>query len=169
MATREHLASPATHIQTLPGGPQKLRLNPSFSQFSPCPTRCAVSPSVCRFHLYCCIPVPPDPVFCARISHLKLFPIASLMSQHASSSSQTISSQSLNRGDLSRGWPIQVVKQFRRGQVSKVEAILEIQANPTSGEAEPSNSELISALASYIGILNDIECSARKNQPEGGT
>ena len=68
MPTWEHLASPATSFQTLPGGPQKLHLNPSFSQFSPCPTRCAVCPSVCRFHSYCCLPVPADPVFCATRS-----------------------------------------------------------------------------------------------------
>ena len=68
VAIWEHLASPATSFQTLPGGPQKLRLNPSFSQFSPCPARCAVWPSVCRFHSYCCLPVPADPVFCATQS-----------------------------------------------------------------------------------------------------
>ena len=66
--TWEHLASPATPPQTLPGGPQKLRFNTSFSQFSPCPTTCAVLASVCRFHSYCCLPVPADPVFCATRS-----------------------------------------------------------------------------------------------------
>ena len=60
VATREHLASSATPFQTLPGGPQKLRLNPSFSQFSPCLTRCTVWPSVCRFYSYCYLPVPLD-------------------------------------------------------------------------------------------------------------
>ena len=69
LPTWEHLALPATSFQTPTGGPQKLRLNPSFSQFSPCPTRCTVCASVCRFHSYCCLPVPADPVFCATISH----------------------------------------------------------------------------------------------------
>ena len=59
-----------------------------------------------------------------------------------------------------------MVKQFRRGQVSKAETILEIQANLTSGET--ANSELISALSSYIGILDDIVRSARKNQSKEG-
>ena len=101
------------------------------------------------------------------------------MDQHGSSSRPTLSSQSLNRGDREYPLPtgfgteavqgaIHVVKQFRRGQISKAEAILEIQGNLTSGEDEPSNSELISALSSYIGILDDIEQSAQKNQPEEG-
>ena len=48
-ATMEHLlALPATTFHTLPGMPQKLHLNPSFSQVSPCPTRCTVWPSVYR-------------------------------------------------------------------------------------------------------------------------
>ena len=67
MATWEHLAWPATSFQTLPGGPQKLRLNPSFSQFSPCPARCAVCPSVCRFHSYCCLPVKGYAVDLAKV------------------------------------------------------------------------------------------------------
>ena len=69
VATWEHPASPGTSFQTPPGGPQKLRFNPSFSQFSPCPTRCTVWASVCRFHSSICLPVPPDPVFCATMSH----------------------------------------------------------------------------------------------------
>ena len=51
---------------------------------------------VSTFLSYCCLPGPPDPVIC--LNTVTLFPIASLMSQHASSSSQTISSQSLDRG-----------------------------------------------------------------------
>ena len=53
--------------------------------------------SVSIFLFYCCLPGPPDPVI--GVNTATLFPIASLMSQHASSSSQTISSQSLDRGD----------------------------------------------------------------------
>ena len=41
---------------------------------------------------------------------------------------------------------IAVVKQFRKGEISKTEAILDIQAALTSGEDELSNEELVSAL-----------------------
>jgi hypothetical protein len=105
-----------------------------------------------------------------------LFPITPLMSQHASSSSQTIPSQS-NERLLSRmkdgkdrdytipaGFDtrsiqggIRAVKQFRKGKISKAEAILEIQASLTSKEVEPSNEELLSALSSYLTILDDIQ------------
>ena len=100
------------------------------------------------------------------------------MSQHASSSSQTISSQSLDRGDRDYTMPtgfataavqaaIAVVKQFRKGEISKTEAILDIQAALTSGEDEPSNEELVSALSSYISILDDIQESSGENQARG--
>ena len=83
------------------------------------------------------------------------------MSQHASSSSHTITSQLLDRGDRDYTMPagfataavqaaIAVVKQFKKGEISKTEAILDIQAALTSGENEPSNEELISALSSYV-------------------
>jgi hypothetical protein len=98
------------------------------------------------------------------------------MSQHASSSSQTIPSQSNERGDRGYTIPagfatrsiqgaIRVVKQFSKGEISKAEAILEIQASLTSGEVEPSNEELLSALSSYLTILNDIQEAARQDQP----
>ena len=96
------------------------------------------------------------------------------MSQHASSSSQTISSQLLDRGDRDYTMPagfattavqatIAVVKQFRKGEISKTEAILNIQAALTSGEDEPSNEELVSALSSYISILDNIQESSGEN------
>ena len=89
------------------------------------------------------------------------------MSQHASSSSHTIFSQSLDRGDRDYIMPvgfataavqaaIAVIKQFRKEGISKTEAILDIQAALTSGEDEPSNEELVSMLSSYITILDDI-------------
>ena len=128
------------------------------------------------FLSYCCLPGPPDPVIC--INTVTLFPIAALMSQHTSSSSQTISSQSLDRGDRDYTMPagfataavqaaIAVVKQFRKGEISKTEAILDIQAALTSGEDEPSNEELVSALSSYITILDNIQESSGENQPRG--
>ena len=46
------------------------------------------------------------------------------------------------------------------GGAKSQKAILEIQGNLTSREAEPSNSKLISPLSSYIGILNNVERSA---------
>jgi hypothetical protein len=55
---------------------------------------------------------------------------------------------------------IRAVKHFRKGEISKAEAILEIQASFTSGEVEPSNEELLSALSSYFTILNDIQEAA---------
>jgi hypothetical protein len=98
------------------------------------------------------------------------------MSQHASSSSQTIPSQSNERGDRDYTIPagfdtrsiqgaIRAVKQFRKGQISKAEAILKIQASLTSGEVEPSNEELLGALSSYLTILDDIQEAARQDQP----
>jgi hypothetical protein len=97
-----------------------------------------------------------------------LFPITPLMSQHASSSSQTIPSQSNESRDRDYTIPagfdtrsiqggIRAVKQFRKGKISKAEAILEIQASLTSKEVEPSNEELLSALSSYLTILDDIQ------------
>ena len=65
VATRDHLVMPATFFETLPGGPQKLHLNPFFNQFFPCPTRCTVWASLCRFYSYCCLPAPPETVYCA--------------------------------------------------------------------------------------------------------
>ena len=62
---------------------------------------------------------------------------------------------------------IAVVKQFRKGEISKTEAILDIQAALTSGEDEPSNEELVSALSSYISILDGIQQSSGENQPRG--
>ena len=53
-----------------------------------------------------------------------------------------------------------VVRQYRKGEVSKVEAILDIQAALTSGEAEPSNDDLTNALTSYISMLDDFNQSA---------
>ena len=89
------------------------------------------------------------------------------MSQNASSFSQTISSQSDSAG--AREYPIPagfatqsvqsavgVIKQYRKVQISKAEAILEIQFSFTSGEAEPSNEELIPTFSTYISILDDI-------------
>ena len=103
------------------------------------------------------------------------------MSQNASSSSQTIPSQ-LDTA-RARKYPILagfatesvqstvgVIKQYRKAQISKAEAILEIQSSLTSGEAEPSNKELISALSTYIFILNDInQQSAYQNYPKGAS
>jgi hypothetical protein len=93
------------------------------------------------------------------------------MSQHASSSSQTIPSQSNERGNRDYTIPagfdtrsiqgaIRAVKQVRKGEISKAEAILEIQAFLTSGEVEPSNKELLGALSSYLTILDDIQEAA---------
>ena len=103
------------------------------------------------------------------------------MSQNVSFSSQTISSQS----DLAgvREYPIPVgfatesvqsavgvIKQYKKAQISKVEAILEIQSSLISGEAEPSNEELISVLSTYIYILNNIDQqSAHQNHPRGAS
>jgi hypothetical protein len=98
------------------------------------------------------------------------------MSQHASSSSQTIPSQLTERGDRDYTIPagfdtrsiqgaIRVVKQFRKGEISNAEAILEIQASITSGEDEPSDEELLSALSSYLTILNNIQEAAQQDQP----
>jgi hypothetical protein len=100
------------------------------------------------------------------------------MSQYAASSSQMVSSQLLDRGDRDYTMPagfataavqaaIAVVKQFRKGEISKTEAILEIQAALAFGEDEPSNEELVSALSSYISILDDIQQSSGENQPRG--
>ena len=41
----------------------------SFSQFTHCPTRWTVWPSVCRFHSYWYLPVSLNPVICAIIRH----------------------------------------------------------------------------------------------------
>ena len=79
------------------------------------------------------------------------------MSQNASSSSQTIPSQSDSAG-------------ARKAQILKVEAILDIQSFLTFGEAEPSNEELISTLSTYISILNNIDQqSAHQNHPRGAS
>ena len=118
------------------------------------------------------------PVF--SLLSVTLLLISPLMSQHASSSSQTISSPSLNRGDraytVPHGFPtasvqaaVAVVRQYRKGEVSKAEAILDIQAALTSGEAEPSNEDLTNALASYITMLDDFNQSAREDQPRSAS
>ena len=105
----------------------------------------------------------------------------SLMSQNAFSSSQTIPSQLDSAG--AREYPIPagfstqsvqsavgVIKQYRKEQISKAEAIHEIQSFLTSGEAEPSNQELITALSTYIPILDNIDQqSAHQNQPRGAS
>ena len=103
------------------------------------------------------------------------------MSQNASSSSQTISSQLNIAG--ARKYPIPtgfatesvqsavgVIKQYSKVQIAKAEAILDIQSSLTSREAEPSNKELISALSTYISILDDInQQSAHQNHPRGAS
>jgi hypothetical protein len=77
---------------------------------------------------------------------------------NTSSSSQTIPSQLNERGDKD-------YQQFRKGEISKAEAILEIQASLISGEVEPYNEELLGALSSYLTIINDIQEAARQDQP----
>ena len=59
---------------------------------------------------------------------------------------------------------ITVVKQFRKGEISKIEAILDIQAALTSGEDKPFNEELVSMLLSYINILDNIQQSSEENR-----
>ena len=103
------------------------------------------------------------------------------MSQNASSSSQTIPSQLHSAGareySIPAGFAIEsvqsavgVIKQYRKEQISKAEAILEIQSFLTFGEAKPSNQELISTLSTYISILNNIDQqSAHQNHPRGAS
>ena len=100
------------------------------------------------------------------------------MSQHASSSSQTHSSRSIRRGEaaytIPEGFPatsvqsaLKVVRQYRRSEVSKGEAIFQIQSSLSSGEAEPSKEDLTSSLTTYITMLDDLDRPARENQPGG--
>ena len=101
------------------------------------------------------------------------------MSQNAPPSSQTIPSQLDSVGareySILAGFATEsvqsavgVIKQYRKAQISKAEAILKIQSSLTSGEAEPSNKKLISALSTYISILDDIDQqSAHQNHPRG--
>ena len=99
-------------------------------------------------------------------------PITPLMSQHASSSSQTYSSRSIRRGEavytIPEGFPatsvqsaLKVVRQYRRSEVSKGEAIFQIQSSLCSGEAEPSREDL--TLTTYITMLNDLNRPAQEN------
>jgi hypothetical protein len=96
------------------------------------------------------------------------------MSWHASSFSQIIPSQPLERGGryyaMQAGFAtaavqatIAVVKQFRTEEISKTVAILKIHATLTSVEDESSNEELVSTLSSYISILDDIQWSSGEN------
>ena len=89
------------------------------------------------------------------------------MSQHASSSSQTHSFCSIRRVEaaytIPEGFPatsvqsaLEVVGQYRRSEVSKGEAIFQIQSSLCSGMAEPSREDLTSALTTYITMLDDV-------------
>ena len=89
------------------------------------------------------------------------------MSQHASSSSQTHCSRLIRRGEAAYTIPeefpatsvqsaIEVVRQYGRSEVSKGEAIFQIQSSLSSGEAEPSREDLTSALTTYITMLDDV-------------
>ena len=103
------------------------------------------------------------------------------MSQNASSSSQTIPSQLDSAGareySIPAGFSTQsvqsavgVIKQYKKEQISKAEAILEIQSFLTSREAELSNQELISTLSTYISILDNIDQqSVLQNHPKGAS
>ena len=52
---------------------------------------------------------------------------------------------------------VAIARQYRKGEVTKAEALLDIQGVLTSGEADPSNDDLTNAFTCYITIIDDVD------------